>query len=389
MTSVQNLRQQLNGSKIKKILFFILLVFVSGKSTFAVKQADSAFKIAIILPFHYTDYNGANINRSNIMLDYYQGFYTALKYYENKGINIKLFIFDNEHDTNKTKEILQKPELKKMDLIITPILDEHLHILNHFSSKYQIAVLSPFTAADSLFPKNPLFFNAAPSEKSKAEAFFEYYRKNCPDKKILIYKGTNEKNKRFEKRLEELILSKNDIEYRYFTDEDILNADSSFLPNYREYILYHFADNAKDIKTLTTLLDKQNAKVEILAEYKPMVLKAVHYSKRNKYNMKILSSDFINPADSAELMHDFKTFYKSEFSLSPSRYSVIGHDQAALISELFLKYKRFRAVDFTGEPFRFYSTKFLFKKDPHCNQNRGIFILKYNENILEEVKTAD
>ncbi|NUM31583.1 MAG: hypothetical protein HUU47_04580 [Bacteroidetes bacterium] len=385
MILVQNLRLQLNGNKTIKLFFFILSFIFSGINLYAVKHVDSAYKIAMILPFHFNDYNGANINRSNIMLDYYQGFYTALKYYETKGLKLKLFIYDNEHDTNITKEILQKPELKKMDLIISPILDEHLHILNHFSSKNQIAVFSPFTAADSLFPKNPLFFNAAPSEKSKAEAFFDYYRKNCNDKKILIFKSDSEKNENFENRLEELILNKNNVEYRFITEDDILNADSSFLPNYKEYFLYHKAENAKEVKTLISFLDKQNANIEILADYKPLVLKAIHYSKRNKYNIKIISSDYINPLDSAEKMHDFKNFYKTEFSLFPSRYSIIGHDQACLISEIFLKYKRFRAVDFTGENFKFYSTKFLFKKDPHCNQNRSLFILKYNDKLLEEV----
>ena len=84
-------------------------------------------------------------------------------------------------------------------------------------------------------------------------------------------------------------------------------------------------------------------------------------------------------------MNNFKSFYKTQFSLNPSRYSVIGHDQASFIAEILLKYKRFRAVDFTNEQFQFFYTKYLFKKDPHCNQNKGVFILKYNENILEEV----
>ena len=85
-------------------------------------------------------------------------------------------------------------------------------------------------------------------------------------------------------------------------------------------------------------------------------------------------------------MRDFKTEYKNTFSLNPSRYSLIGHDQACLISEVILNYNRFSAIDFTGDKFRFYSTRFLFKKDPHCNQNKEVFILRYKENVLEEVK---
>jgi len=348
---------------------------------------DSSYKVAMILPFHLYNYYGSNVNRANIMLDYYQGFYLALKEYESKGLNIKLFVYDNEHDTAKTNEILKKPEMKKMDLIISPILDEHLHILNHFSSKYQIPVMSPFTAIDSLFPNNPLFFNAAPAEKTKAEIFYEYYRKIHPDKILVIIKDDEDWNKGFGPQLNYLLQTKENINYRIVTKGEITNADSNYLPKWKNYIVYHYAENSKDIKFLTTFLDKHKSTFEIVGDYKPNLLKHIPKAKRDKYAMKIVSSDYTNPMDSAVVMHDFKTIYRSLYNFNPSRYSVIGHDQASFMSEIFLKYDRFRANDFVGESYQYYATKFLFKKDRQCNQNKGMFILKISsEDFLEEVK---
>ena len=390
MILAQNRRPLLSGNKglLIKVLLFILGFVNSIPQISASKiNPDSSYKVAMILPLHLHNYNGSNVNRANIMLDYYQGFYLGLKEYELKGLKIKVYLYDNEHDTSKTKDILEKPEMKKMDLIIAPILHEHLYIINHFSSKYQIPVFSPFTAADSLYPNNPLFFNAAPAQRTKAEVFYDYYRKTNPNKIVLIIKNEADWAKGFGPELVKLLETKKNIDYRVITSEEIALADSNFLPKWKEYIVYHSSDNSKAIKTLTTFLDKQKALFEIVGDYKPLILKLIPDVKRKKYEIKIISSDFTNPADSAVVMRDFKSNYRLISNLNPSRYSVIGHDQAGFISEIFMKYDRFRANDFTGDIHQYYATKFLFKKDPHCNQNKGLFILKISDTeFLEEVK---
>jgi hypothetical protein len=396
MTLAQNHQLPLNGNNrnplaLRVFLLFFLLWFniigliASPKPT----SKDSGFKIAMILPLHLHEYNGNNVNRANIMLDYYQGFYLALKEYENQGLHLKVFLYDNEHDTNKTKEILLKPELKKVDLIITPILDEHLHILNHFSCKYQIPVFSPFTAVDSLFPNNPLFFNSAPAKKTKAEVFYNYYRKTNPNKIVLIIRNEADWKKGYGNELLSLLESKKDIDYRIISTEDLLKADSNFLPKGKEYLIYHHyaSEDAKGLKNLSNFLDKQKGFFEILGDYKPSTLKNISENKRKKFNIKIVTSDYINPLDSAFILRDFKVNYRFISNLNPSRYSLIGHDQACFISEILLKYDRFKANDFTGETYEYFATRYKFKKDDHCNQNKGIYILKINElGNMEEVK---
>ena len=393
MISVPNPLLLLSGSKVLPKLGISLLLYITGfgctipQSRAVQKQPDSTYKIAMILPLHLYKYYGNNVNRANIMLDYYQGFYIALKEYESQGFKVKLFIYDNEHDTTKTKEILEKPEMKDMHLIIAPILNEHLHILNHFSCKNQIAVMSPFTAIDSLFPNNPLFFNAAPALKTKAEIFYDYYRKTNPDKILLIVKNEVEWDKGYGQELIKLLETKDNIDYRVLTFEEIVKADSNFLPKWKEYIVFHNSETAKGVKALTTFLDKQKATFEIVGDYKPNTLKSIPALKRRKFDIKIISSDYTNPMDSAIIMRDFKVSYKGYSNLNPSRYSVIGHDQASFVCEILMKYDRFRANDFVGDIHQYYATKFLFKKDHHCNQNKGMFILKIaEEEMLEEVK---
>ncbi len=390
MILAQNHRPLLSGNKglFLKVLLFVLgfVNSIPESSAFKIKS-DSSYRVAMILPLHLYNYNGPNVNRTNIMLDYYQGFYLGLKEFESQGLKIKVYLYDNEHDTAKTKAILEKPEMKKMDLIIAPILHEHLYIINHFSCKYQIPVFSPFTAADSLYPNNPLFFNAAPAQRTKAEFFYDYYRKTNPNKIILIIKNDADWAKGFGPELVKLLETKKNIDYRVITSEEISMADSNFLPKWKEYIVYHSSENPKTVKTLTIFLDKQKALFEIVGDYKPLILKSIPEVKRKKYEMKIISSDFTNPLDSAIVMRDFKSNYRLISNLNPSRYSVIGHDQASFISEIFLKYDRFRANDFTGDIHQYYATKFLFKKDPHCNQNKGLFILKISDTeFLEEIK---
>lgn len=191
MILAQSRQPLLSGNKgllIKVLLLILGFVNSMPQSSASKLNPDSSYKVAMILPLHLHNYNGSNVNRANIMLDYYQGFYLGLKEYESQGLKIKVYLYDNEHDTSKTKQILEKPEMKKMDLIIAPILHEHLYIINHFSCKYQIPVfhhLQPLIASIQIIH----FFNAAPAQRTKAKFFYDYYRKTNPNKIVLILKN--------------------------------------------------------------------------------------------------------------------------------------------------------------------------------------------------------
>ncbi|MCB9252963.1 MAG: hypothetical protein H6605_10880 [Flavobacteriales bacterium] len=360
-----------------RLIVIVLLLFLQHLN--AGPQKDTTYRIAIILPFHWNDYTGQNINRSNIMLDYYNGFLVALKNYESKGLNVKLYAFDNENDTNKTKEILSRPELKTMNLIVTPIMESHLHIVNHFSSKNGIIAFSPFTAIDSLFPNNPLFYNAAPAETTKANEFYMYYRKNCPDKTLLILKSKNYWEQGFGPELLKLLETKNNIDYKVLNVEDLFKADSTFLARSKKYLVFHNTRNKKELVIVGSFMDRQKASFEMLLDYKPYILEQIALDRRIKYDMKILTADHFDETDSSWKVRKFRNEYRDQCKLEVSRYGVIGHDQGTFISEILLKYNRFNANDFTGEPFQYFSTEYLFKKDHHCNQNKGLFILRSDD----------
>lgn len=77
MISAQNHLPPLSGSKFisKAIANIIVFAFVFCLANPNVKttppSGDSSYKIAMILPLHLYHYQGNNVNRANIMLDYY------------------------------------------------------------------------------------------------------------------------------------------------------------------------------------------------------------------------------------------------------------------------------------------------------------------------------
>ena len=87
MILAQNHRPLLSGNKglFLKVLLFVLgfVNSIPESSAFKIKS-DSSYRVAMILPLHLYNYNGPNVNRTNIMLDYYQGFYLGLKEFESQ-----------------------------------------------------------------------------------------------------------------------------------------------------------------------------------------------------------------------------------------------------------------------------------------------------------------
>ena len=91
------------------------------------------YKIAFFLPFHAGEANDINIesinnnneqlsNKTSIALQFYEGVILAVDSLKKQKLNAKIFVFDiDDTDSLNIDNILKKPELAKMDLLIGPL----------------------------------------------------------------------------------------------------------------------------------------------------------------------------------------------------------------------------------------------------------------------------
>lgn len=139
-------------------------------------------QIAILLPFM--------LNQSAIdpgtkrFLDFYGGALLALNEAKAKGISADIFVFDTEKSDEKMMEILNNPDLKKMDLIIGPAFSNQVALIGDFAKKNKIHTLIPFSSKVPDIDFNPYLYQFNPGYDAEArfsaELLLSKYKKFHP-----------------------------------------------------------------------------------------------------------------------------------------------------------------------------------------------------------------
>ena len=141
----------------------------------ALKKAT--YKVALMLPLFLGDVENINTenpdpkiietSRSFQFLPFYEGFRMALDSLEKMGLKIKLYVYDVDKDTSKTKQILRKPEMKSMNIIFGLLYQRNFQIVAEFAKRNKIAVVNPVSERSDLVNGNPFVFKVQPSKKVK------------------------------------------------------------------------------------------------------------------------------------------------------------------------------------------------------------------------------
>ncbi len=165
------------------------------------------YNVAVLFPFMVSKLPVENVSRSNqFLLDMYQGMRIARDSLAALGIKINLYAYDTDKDVNKFRQLLQEPDLARMDLIIGPVYPAHLPLINEFSRQHAIQVVCPFANDTTPVAGNLFAFLFQPGYDSQAESIADYNLKyNKPEKK-LVDTGSKGKQKEAEVHRNKVII---------------------------------------------------------------------------------------------------------------------------------------------------------------------------------------
>jgi LysM repeat protein len=122
-------------------------------------------------------------DKSKVFLEFYEGFLLAVDTMKQQGLNINLHVFDTDKSADSVKAILEDSIMLTMDLIVGPVYNSTLSVVNEFSKEHNIKLVSPLMASsDEFVANNPNFIQVTPSQETKIKAFStvlsNYFHKN-------------------------------------------------------------------------------------------------------------------------------------------------------------------------------------------------------------------
>ena len=390
------------------------------------------YKVALMIPFSLEetdslDYEKFLQKKQNGFLpfrfiEFYEGALMAVDSLKKMGMNIELYVYDVDKNLTKTAKVLQKPELKTMNLIIGPFYNYSFAQVALFASTFDIPIVNPLTFREEILREYPTAIKVKPAKQYQARLVPFLIEQYYPGYKVFLiahtaYKDadlvTNMANDISEKLPPRVKVSNNDlynlivaVSHRGIEDEDYdenaplpsikfegmdiypdiieANIDDSTVVNnglikvnYASDSLHPFLDNASPIrKNLVILYGDSKAfmmdAMNRVNEYRdtfdvqligmPDIEGISNFDHRqaNNMNLTYFSSYFLD-YDSPDVQN-FVMAFQQKYATDPNIYGFTGYDVTRyFLHALYYLDKRFSNCLQTV-PLKLLMTKYRFEK---------------------------
>ncbi|MGB0369268.1 MAG: amino acid ABC transporter substrate-binding protein, partial [Flavobacteriales bacterium] len=143
--------------------------------------------------------------KSEIALQFYEGFLLALDTLEKQGYSVKLKVIDTENRPWKVRKLVEKGALKNTDLIVGPLYSKVFNEVAGYAFDNCIPMVSPTIKDQAIIAKNDYVFKMIPSAPSLAHDLGRYLSQSDSTTNMVLHYGSPDEQKllwRFRQGLE-------------------------------------------------------------------------------------------------------------------------------------------------------------------------------------------
>jgi len=323
----------------------------------------SEYNIALFLPF-YLDENDEMVEnrraleensiypKSKFAIEFYQGFLMALDSLTKKNQKYKVYVYDTGgNDTVRIKKLLQKEELKKMDLIVGPLYYDNFKLAVKFAQSNDIPIISPVKQNNKTLLGNDNVFKTIPSQTSMITPFTKLLVDSFKTENLLAIE--HEKSKEYSlvdlyvKTYNNQLLSKNDTTiYSSIKTLKITNNFNDIVSNLKynkKNVIFVPSSNQTFITSLfnylTTKLstrDYQDYNVTLFGLEDWVKFENIDLEYFQTLNVHYCVSQFVDENDS--LTYNFIQNYISNKNTYPTSNSFLGFELGYYFGDHLINY---------------------------------------------------
>lgn len=143
------------------------------------KKETNTINAAIILPFA----------SDRKMLEYYEGFLIAVDSLKKEGLNLSLNVYDSGHGEKHLREVLEKDELKDMDIIFGPFNSDKVNVVSEFSKKNNINIVVPFASKVNAIHNNAMLYQINSPQKELYSTVYRAFTSKYENFKPIFIEG--------------------------------------------------------------------------------------------------------------------------------------------------------------------------------------------------------
>lgn len=411
MILVQNHLQRLSGNRFWCLIFICFCLAACSPKTRTNKSTkketgnkedkkDAASEkkfteanISLLIPLNLNSArikagNKAELEKSAMAIDFYQGFKMGIDSAAAAGMNFKVKVLDTRDNNVQITSLLKSGQLAGTNLIIGPVFPDGVKFITNYSIANNIPVVSPLAATHPDEFNNPNLISIVNNIDLHADKVGDYIRREYdPGKTIVVLINP--------KKAGDEVLGGPLRDYfqkgrgsRYIFQEyaSVFAMETKMVPGKQYAVVISSADRAFVVGSIDKLAKMKTAGSNIELFGHP------NWSKQN-YNIeklqllrtKITTSYFVDykSRDVINFIRKYRQLNKFE----PAEYSFKGFDIGFFFGKLFAEHGAGYLKHLTQEHYDGLENSFRFIKDDKLGYiNTSLFLLEYKNFALNPIE---
>ncbi len=168
-----------------------------------IPASGGKYNVSLLLPL-YLNVNDSFVSKlpsgqpakiyekSEIALQFYEGFLLALDTLMKLGYNVNLKVIDTENRSWKVNSLVEKGVLKNSNLIVGPFYSKVFTEVSNFARENCIPIVSPTIKGNEILAGNPYAFRIIPSEEAMMVEMGRYLSRSDSTNNLVLHYGAGD-----------------------------------------------------------------------------------------------------------------------------------------------------------------------------------------------------
>jgi LysM repeat protein/ABC-type branched-subunit amino acid transport system substrate-binding protein len=294
------------------------------------KDVNKTFTVALILPFSSRSISGQSrsthktteANTKFRYVAFYNGFRMALDSIAAQGFNITLNVYDVT-DVLQMEQLLEKPDMKKTDLIFCITYSELFTKLADFSRQYQIPLINIASHRNEILTGYPDVAKLFPDETDISKSIQQIIADNHQFNFIVVRKN----NTAFQNIVQNLKIVYPNVK-EHFTEGKGAASIEKMLNSWNKNYVLILGDNKVEILDVMRFLSEKRKQYDVTLVGYPNwnEIQELEYRYAQELKLHIIAPYVVD--DNLQLVKNFVYLYRARFNDEPSYFSFQGYDIA-------------------------------------------------------------
>ena len=359
----------------------------------AVKKFTQA-SVSLLAPFKLDELNlktatKADVEKSAMPIDFYQGFKLGLDSAAASGLNFKLNVFDTQDDNAHISVLYKNERFKQSNLIVGPVFPDGQKFISAYSKENNIPVVSPLAASSPAEFNNPNLISIVNNIDLHGQKIATYIAKNYNPANtiVVIINPKKTEDEAFASPIRSYLHGKTKFTVQEYAS--VYTFETKMIKGKQYAVVVSSSDRAFVVPTIDKLFKLKNLPAggyNISLFGNPNWVKQNYPTEKVQALNTVISSSYKIDYKSASVISFIKK-YRRQFGFEPGEYAYKGFDIGLYFGKLLDQHGEEYLNYITKENYKGLHNNFSFIHDEKLGYiNTSLMLLKYKNFALNIVE---